>query len=503
MAKQDGCRWRGSMCLEAAKSPLCPEGQHEKSSVQPTQLQRHPQSQSKRLSALIYGDAAANAKALQRLSLPSPSASAGSRSGGSFSQTPRSSLQTPMSSTDSRGTVRPGIRSSQIYHRQSTRQVLRHSVAIEDVGDVNDGAASTSSRLQASASASAGATKKRLTISQKVALDLAAMQQSAQEVSNQSWRPRHGIKEETGREEREDLEDDSDSDSSSKGQTDCKSTASELTSNLLSAGGCNNKKTLLQMPFSDKTLAECGPPSDDGFTGGKTLLESRRSLNGSFAEKTTCIDRVKARTSHTLRRSSTFGAPALHRAIATGNATLAVSLIHETVKTIDDANRRDEYGRSALHQAIHDGLADVAKLLIQKGADLNSVDKDGHPPLYRAVVDGCKLEFLKLLLEAKAEPEAKALHRAIKIGNEEAAELLACHCAKLDVKDENGTPPLHLAIREGLSSVARILISRGAKVNAVDECGRSPLDWACRVELIDGELCQELVDSGAEIDAII
>lgn len=60
-----------------------------------------------------------------------------------------------------------------------------------------------------------------------------------------------------------------------------------------------------------------------------------------------------------------------------------------------------------IHIVAGNGLTDIIKLFIERGADLNVVtpDQEGLTPVHCAVLGGCPLDSLPLLLEAKADPK--------------------------------------------------------------------------------------------------
>jgi ankyrin repeat protein len=63
-----------------------------------------------------------------------------------------------------------------------------------------------------------------------------------------------------------------------------------------------------------------------------------------------------------------------------------------------DPNTQDKDGDTPLHKAAYKGYVDVVKLLLEHGADPNIKNKSGITPLYWAVFRG-HVEVVKLLLE--------------------------------------------------------------------------------------------------------
>ena len=76
-----------------------------------------------------------------------------------------------------------------------------------------------------------------------------------------------------------------------------------------------------------------------------------------------------------------------------------------------------------LNTAARAGQAEMVALLIQRGADVNARDLTGNPPLIEAVLSSNGVEAAKVLLAAKADPNAQektcgtALHLAAQQGN--------------------------------------------------------------------------------------
>lgn len=84
---------------------------------------------------------------------------------------------------------------------------------------------------------------------------------------------------------------------------------------------------------------------------------------------------------------------------------------------------RGESGETALMAAAYWRHTKVARTLIEKGADVNAVDKRKDSVLVYAA-EGGREELVSLLLKEKAIPSEKALEAAVAEGNKEAAKLI-------------------------------------------------------------------------------
>ncbi|OAB82242.1 ankryin [Wolbachia endosymbiont of Laodelphax striatellus] len=100
-----------------------------------------------------------------------------------------------------------------------------------------------------------------------------------------------------------------------------------------------------------------------------------------------------------------------------------------------------------LHIAVRYVHKEVAELLLNKGANVNAVERRKWTPL----------------------------HTAVKSGKVEVAELLLDRGANVNAVDNLDMTPLHFALKYNREELVRLLLDRGANVNAVDKKGRTPL----------------------------
>jgi ankyrin repeat protein len=134
-----------------------------------------------------------------------------------------------------------------------------------------------------------------------------------------------------------------------------------------------------------------------------------------------------------------------------------------------EPNVKNNDGKTPLHLLLDgdfsndDGIPDLARLLLDRGADVNAQDQNHATPLLPAV----------------------ELHM------DDIALILLEHGADPNVKNTRGKTPLHLLLERNfhdydsiddilLVAVARLLLERGADVNAQDEDNTTPLDLAYR-----------------------
>jgi ankyrin repeat protein len=144
-------------------------------------------------------------------------------------------------------------------------------------------------------------------------------------------------------------------------------------------------------------------------------------------------------------------------------------------------NCLDREGNPPIAQAASAGRFDVIKLLIEKGASVDIVDQVGNTPVQWAALSG-SIESIKILVEhgAKIAVQNKGgytpLHQAALKGHLGMVKwLLGSDKSLLESVDGNGWTALHMAAYDGHVDTCKFLISRGANVNHTDKAGNTPM----------------------------
>ena len=167
--------------------------------------------------------------------------------------------------------------------------------------------------------------------------------------------------------------------------------------------------------------------------------------------------------------------------------------VRQHVAAGTDLNAIDETtGRTPLYLAVKNGYKQIVALLIDEGADVNSMGEaplQGVTPLMHAP----NKEMLELLITKGADVNAKTKdgYTALFLtSKKEILELLIAKGADVNAKSKDGKTPLHTpAINH---EKAKLLIANGANVNAKDKNGYTPLDMAL------GETAKLLRKNGAK-----
>lgn len=178
---------------------------------------------------------------------------------------------------------------------------------------------------------------------------------------------------------------------------------------------------------------------------------------------------------------------------------------HLQRSTFAEVNARDANGRTPLLWAAWLGYRKEVQLLIQHGAQLDSVDLQGSTALAKAVGSG-HLECVRYLLKAGASMEIANRHGTLPIHLTAACqrygvqlmESLFNRGADVNARSTYGVTPLyHAAFRGGLTNV-KYLLSRGADIDATNAIGQTPTGKALSCQQYD-VFCY-LVREGARLD---
>ncbi|EXJ84910.1 hypothetical protein A1O3_05585 [Capronia epimyces CBS 606.96] len=234
----------------------------------------------------------------------------------------------------------------------------------------------------------------------------------------------------------------------------------------------------------------------------RTLSRQLPSRDKKYADAVSQVEQLftSALEEESPEQESTDLGP-LHWAARNNDIRLAKLLLDKGA----DLNARGGKGFTALHTAAVFGHLEVLRfLLFQDNLDIDAVDNDGATALMCAVAVESSLECALLLLQKGADPDIgtthgrTALHYACtKGGMDELVKMMAKATSKLDSQDDSGETALHLAIRNRNEDYVVTLMEAGASVDVPDEDGRTAMHEAC----FHGSpgLLMRMIDHGADL----
>uniref|UniRef100_A0A7N6FF38 Inversin n=1 Tax=Anabas testudineus TaxID=64144 RepID=A0A7N6FF38_ANATE len=155
-----------------------------------------------------------------------------------------------------------------------------------------------------------------------------------------------------------------------------------------------------------------------------------------------------------------------------------------------DINMADKYGGTALHAASLSGHVSTVKLLLERGAMVDSLDVMKHTPLFRACEMGHR-DVILTLIKGSARVDLvdvdghTALHWAALGGNAEVCQILMENGISPNVQDQAGRTPLQCAAYGGYITCMAVLMENNADPNLQDKEGRTALHWSCNNGYLD------------------
>ena len=164
----------------------------------------------------------------------------------------------------------------------------------------------------------------------------------------------------------------------------------------------------------------------------------------------------------------------------------------------EDFNAWSGYHGTPLRAASNKGHIDVVRVLLDHGANVNTIDKKNTPLC--SAFDGGHLEIMRLLLEHGADVDAwdgreLLLNDASKDGRAEVVHLLLQHNADVNSRGYTNWTPLQGASFFGRTKVVQLLLDRGA---AIDAPSNHPLHLAIFKK--NFEIVQLLLEHGADVN---
>lgn len=187
------------------------------------------------------------------------------------------------------------------------------------------------------------------------------------------------------------------------------------------------------------------------------------------------------------------------------NSNTKVETIEKLLNQGAKPNGRSEYYYgSPLHMAAAcHGNEVTIKLLVKKGAKLNSIDLNKDTPLHTAVGEN-ELGTTQLLLELGAKPSLKnkygdtPLHIALREGDLDIVDALVEFCSKPNQPNEKGETPYLLALEADEVDIAMKLVDK-TNIHQITKNGETALHLAARAH--DLGSIKSLIELGAEVNA--
>ena len=173
----------------------------------------------------------------------------------------------------------------------------------------------------------------------------------------------------------------------------------------------------------------------------------------------------------------------LEESVIRGNSTDAIALINRGV----DINTVDKAGNSLITQAVVRDMPELVDFLIKRRARLNVRNRNGETALSMAAFTG-QMNYVQRLVEAGAEVDfygwAPLLYAAYN-GHTAVVEYLLKRGADINAKTENGLTALFFAARFGHIEIIKVLLKNEADPTVVSENMETAVDWALKSENTD------------------
>lgn len=175
--------------------------------------------------------------------------------------------------------------------------------------------------------------------------------------------------------------------------------------------------------------------------------------------------------------------------------------------------KRDIKARSAMNQAVIGGHLDIVRMLVERGADVNSLDAHKWTPLMWAV-HYRKDEIAKYLVDNGADVNLKnnddttPLSMALSDRQVDLAKYLIEHGADFNTPSELGVSGVSAAINSGNAELAELMIKRGVFIKGAPRGKEYPMiiadggDWRGEKD-VDSQIEPLLPDTIPAIEAAV
>ncbi|XP_061486855.1 histone-lysine N-methyltransferase EHMT2-like isoform X2 [Rhineura floridana] len=229
--------------------------------------------------------------------------------------------------------------------------------------------------------------------------------------------------------------------------------------------------------------------------------------HGQGASETT----GRADTTQLRLKKLRFHSRRLHLSVKQGELQKVVLMLHVwpsfPVDCLDPSFQREQRSkRFPLHATAQKGFLEICHVLLQAGANINTVDKLHRTPLMEAVANN-HVELARYLVRrggcvyTKEDDGSTCLHHAAKNGSVEMVSLLLS-TGQVDVnaQDSGGWTPIIWAAKHKHIEVIRMLLTRGAHIALTDEEENKCLHWASFTG--SAEIAEVLLNAQCDLHAV-
>jgi ankyrin repeat protein len=185
------------------------------------------------------------------------------------------------------------------------------------------------------------------------------------------------------------------------------------------------------------------------------------------------------------------GRTAIHEAVMWRHLDILKTLLDANLKRDDrgsallqcDIDKRDSRGNTPLQIAAEFGYFDIVKLLIERGAQVNTSDNLGKTPLHKAACTRNR-NIVEYLINNGADPNIQdnegltVLQKAVRMGHLEVVKCLIEKNININAVDRAKRTALHHAAFKGLKDFVEYLVTKGIDVMATNEDGKTALKIA-------------------------
>lgn len=168
----------------------------------------------------------------------------------------------------------------------------------------------------------------------------------------------------------------------------------------------------------------------------------------------------------------------MEEALVRSDSAAAISLLNRGM----DVNTVDRQGNTLLTQAVRRDLPELFDYLIQRRARLNTRNRNGETALSIAAYLG-RANYVQRLVEAGAEVNSygwSPLVYAAYNGHSQIVEYLLKRGAEVDATAENGATALFFAARFGHLETVKVLLKHQADPTIVNDNDETAVDWAAK-----------------------